>query len=130
MRELVLEELLDKVKNRFLLTVAAARRARQLKEGAKPLIDMAENEPPVIVALDEILEDKIRIEIGDSQQTALQEVDLKKLIIKEPEVIKPKEEAKKAEKEKAEKKPAKKTASTAKKTKSTGKKKKSRSMAA
>lgn len=124
MRELVLEELLDKVKNRFLLTVAAARRARQLKEGAKPLIDMAENEPPVIVALDEILEDKIRIEIGDSKQTALQEVDLKKLIIREPEVIKPKEEVKKAEK-----KPVKK-ATTAKKTKATSKKKKSRSMAA
>jgi len=128
MRELVLEELLDKVKNRFLLTVAAARRARQLKDGAKPLIDAPDNEPAVIVALDEILEDKIRIEVGDSKQTALGEVDLKKLVIKEPEIIKPKEESKKAEKEKADKKPVKKT--TAKKTKTSSKKKKSRSMAA
>jgi DNA-directed RNA polymerase subunit omega len=128
MRELVLEELLDKVKNRFLLTVAAARRARQIRDGAKVLIDAPEGEPPVIVALDEILEDKIRIEVGEYKQTALQEIDLKKLVIKEPEVIKAKEESKKAEKEKAEKKPAKKT--TAKKGKAVKKKKKSRSMAA
>jgi DNA-directed RNA polymerase subunit omega len=128
MRELVLEELLDKVRNRFLLTVAAARRARQIRDGAKVLIDAPDGEPPVIVALDEILEDKIRIEVGEYKQTALQEIDLKKLVIKEPEVIRAKEESKKTEKEKAEKKPVKKT--TAKKVKTGKKKKKSRSMAA
>ncbi len=130
MRELVLEELLDKVRNRFLLTVAAARRARQLKEGAKRLIDADENEVPVIVALDEILEDKIRIEVGETKGTMLQDLDLKKLVIKEPEV-KPRAKAEKEDKEeKAEKKTAKKTTATAKKPKASPKKKKSRSMAA
>ncbi|MBU0581088.1 MAG: DNA-directed RNA polymerase subunit omega [Candidatus Margulisbacteria bacterium] len=65
MRALVLEELLEKVQNRFLLVVAAARRARQIKDGAVKLIDAPEDESPVIVALDEILEDKINIEVGE-----------------------------------------------------------------
>ena len=34
-----LAELFKKVPNRFLLTVAAAKRARQIDDGAVPLID-------------------------------------------------------------------------------------------
>ena len=94
------------------------------------MIDADENEVPVIVALDEILEDKIRIEVGETKGTMLQDLDLKKLVIKEPEV-KPRAKAEKEDKEeKAEKKTAKKTTATAKKPKASPKKKKSRSMAA
>ena len=38
--QIVLSELLKKVPNRFLLTVSAARRARQIDDGARPLIDV------------------------------------------------------------------------------------------
>ena len=120
MRALVLEELLEKVKNRFLLTVSAARRARQLKDGAKQLIDAPENESAVIVALDEILEDKIKIETGEIVGKKFEKVPTKKVTIKPAKV-----EAKKESKEKNTKK-----AKTAKKPLKGKKKKKSRSMAA
>jgi len=118
MRALVLEELLDKVQNRFLLAVSAAKRARQIKDGSKKLIDAPEDENVVIVALDEILEDKIRIEIGEIKGEKPRELDLKRLVSAEA-----KKEAKEA---KAEKK-----IRTIKKAAKAGKKKKkSRSMAA
>ena len=118
MRALVLEELLDKVQNRFLLTVSAARRARQLKDGAKRLIDAPEDETLVVLALDEILEDKIKIEIGEIAPAEQPEVITKKADKKDAK------EAKKETKDKATKKAA------PKKKKKEGKKKKSRSMAA
>lgn len=40
--QIILSELLKKVPNRFLLTVSAARRARQIDDGARPLIDVSD----------------------------------------------------------------------------------------
>jgi len=78
MRELVLEELLDKVTNRFLLSLAAAKRARQIKEGAKPLVAREENEYELITALDEILEKKIDIEVADPTENEVTPVEVEK----------------------------------------------------
>lgn len=117
MRALVLEELLEKVQNRFLLAVAAARRARQIKDGSKKLIDAPEDESPVVVALDEILEDKIRIEVGEI--VGKKHVDANVTI--KTKAAKQKKETK--EKAKDQKK-------TIKKRTKERKKKKSRSMAA
>lgn len=119
MRALVLEELLEKVQNRFLLTVSAARRARQLKDGAKRLIDAPDDEVPVIVALDEILEDKINIEVGELFGKKPIDIELKKRTIKAPGI----------KEKKADEKGQTKTEKKPKKTK-LKKKKKSRSMAA
>lgn len=49
--------------NRFLLSVAVAKRARQLKEGGHPKVNAADNyqEIPVVVALDEIKKGKIKV---------------------------------------------------------------------
>jgi len=49
-------KILDKVPNRFMLSVAVAKRARQLKEGARPLIEVSDDEEPipVLLALKEI----------------------------------------------------------------------------
>lgn len=56
-----LEALLDRVANKYALVIVAAKRARQLKEGALPLVDV-ESTNPVTVALEEIAAGKIRYE--------------------------------------------------------------------
>ncbi|MDQ7829120.1 MAG: DNA-directed RNA polymerase subunit omega [Armatimonadota bacterium] len=56
-----LEALLDRVENKYALVIVAAKRARQLKEGALPLVDV-DSSNPVTVALEEIAAGKIRYE--------------------------------------------------------------------
>ena len=54
-----LEALLDRVENKYALVIVAAKRARQLKEGALPMVDV-DSGNPVTVALEEIAAGKIR----------------------------------------------------------------------
>ena len=65
--EVDINEVLREHPNRFLVAVAAAKRARQLKEGAKPLIPFDANRPMnfVAIALKEILEGKVTIEMRE-----------------------------------------------------------------
>ncbi len=56
-----LEALLDRVESKYALVIVAAKRARQLKEGALPLVDV-DSGSPVTVALEEIAAGKIRFE--------------------------------------------------------------------
>lgn len=53
--------LLDKVDNRYSLVVVAARRARQIVDGEKTLVDI-ESTKPVTIAVNEINEGKIQYE--------------------------------------------------------------------
>ena len=53
--------LLAKIENKYALVVAVAKRARVLKEGQLPMVDVASNNP-VTVALEEIAAGKIRID--------------------------------------------------------------------
>jgi DNA-directed RNA polymerase subunit omega len=53
-----ISSLLTKVDSRYTLVVAAAKRARQLCEGANPLTDV-QSDKTVTVAIHEIDEDKI-----------------------------------------------------------------------
>lgn len=57
-----LEALLGRVENKYALVIVAAKRARQLKEGALPLVDV-DSGSPVTVALEEIAAGKIRFEM-------------------------------------------------------------------
>jgi len=58
-----LESLLDRVDNKYSLVVGVAKRARQLKEGHLPMVDIASTNP-VTVALEEIAAGKVRVERG------------------------------------------------------------------
>jgi DNA-directed RNA polymerase subunit omega len=58
-----LESLLDRVDNKYSLVVGVAKRARQLKEGHLPMVDIASTNP-VTVALEEIAASKVRVERG------------------------------------------------------------------
>jgi len=70
MKQLVTEELLERVNNRFLISVAASKRARQLKDGAVPLVDGTEGATDLVIALDEIMEGKINIDIEKEEVIA------------------------------------------------------------
>jgi DNA-directed RNA polymerase subunit omega len=61
-----LESLLDKIENKYALVVTAAKRARVLKEGQLPMVDVASNNP-VTVSLEEIAAGKIRIDRSKEQ---------------------------------------------------------------
>ena len=56
-----LESLLDKIDNKYALVVTVAKRARVLKEGQLPMVDVASSNP-VTVSLEEIAAGKIRID--------------------------------------------------------------------
>ncbi|WP_035290732.1 DNA-directed RNA polymerase subunit omega [Clostridium sp. KNHs214] len=56
-------DLLKKVDNRYSLIIATSRRARQIIDGDKPLLDTDSNKP-VTIAINEIDGDMITIEEG------------------------------------------------------------------
>lgn len=56
-----LEELLDRVDNKYALVIIASKRARQLKEGSLPMVDI-DSANPVSVALEEIATGRVRFE--------------------------------------------------------------------
>ncbi len=53
MARITVEDCLEHVENRFDLVLLAARRARQIAQGADPLVP-AENDKPTVIALREI----------------------------------------------------------------------------
>ena len=63
MTELNIDNLLTKARNKFLLSNAAAGRARQIADGSLPYIDNFDPTNSVITALREIAADKIRIRV-------------------------------------------------------------------
>jgi len=65
-----LHEIFKKVQNRFLVTSAVSKRARQIKEGAKPMIDYDPDSPLgyVDIALKELELGKYDIFIQKSDQ--------------------------------------------------------------
>ena len=69
-----------KFPNRFLLAVAAGKRAKQLKEGARPLVEVpAETKSKnVEIAIKELMEDQVKIIIKEpntQEQDMLDEFD-------------------------------------------------------
>jgi DNA-directed RNA polymerase subunit omega len=56
-----LEELLEQVDSKYALVMVAAKRARQIKDGGLPLVDV-DSANPVSVALEEIATGRIRVE--------------------------------------------------------------------
>jgi len=60
MARITVEDCLEHVDNRFNLVLLASKRARQLANGATPLVPAAENEKPTVLALREIAAGKIK----------------------------------------------------------------------
>jgi DNA-directed RNA polymerase subunit omega len=56
-----MEDLLERSQDRFMLTLGVARRGRQLVDGANPLVSYSEPKLPIIIALSEVQQDRIKI---------------------------------------------------------------------
>ncbi len=61
MARVTVEDCLPMVDNRFALVLLAAKRARQLMAGARPIIEISKNKPPVL-SLREIATGKVRFD--------------------------------------------------------------------
>ena len=67
MARVTVEDCLENVKNRFELVLISSKRARQIAQGAEPLVEL-ENDKPTVVALREIAEGLIDAAILDEQE--------------------------------------------------------------
>ncbi|HEX7408553.1 MAG TPA: DNA-directed RNA polymerase subunit omega [Candidatus Binatia bacterium] len=67
MARITVEDCLEKVPNRFQLVLLAARRAKQLLKGARPLVDSDNKE--VVAALREIAEGKVTMRYPDVEES-------------------------------------------------------------
>ena len=56
------------INSRYSIVMAAAKRARQLVDGADPLVETNEKEKPLSVAVDELWKDRIQI-LGEDTDT-------------------------------------------------------------
>ena len=63
MARITVDDCLEKIPNRFQLTLAAAYRARQVANGSEPLVSGAQKDKPTVVALLEIAAGKVGLEI-------------------------------------------------------------------
>ena len=67
MARITVEDCLEKVENRFQLVLIATKRARQLAQGANPLVD-PDNDKPTVIALREIAEGLVTANILDEAE--------------------------------------------------------------
>ncbi len=61
MARVTVEDCLPMVDNRFALVLLAAKRARQLMAGARPILEVSKNKPPVL-SLREISTGKVKFD--------------------------------------------------------------------
>jgi len=67
MARVTVEDCLEVISNRFLLTMVAAKRAKQLYRGASPLIENTSGNKKVVQALREIAAGKVEFEAPDTR---------------------------------------------------------------
>jgi DNA-directed RNA polymerase subunit omega len=76
MARVTVEDCLPLVDNRFALVLLGAKRARQLMAGARPIIEISKNKPPVL-ALREVATGKVKFD-RDVRETLSGKYDLPK----------------------------------------------------
>lgn len=62
MARVTVDDCLKRIPNRFQMTLAATYRARQLANGATPMVD-AEKDKPTVIALREMALGKVGLEV-------------------------------------------------------------------
>ena len=66
-QDLSMTKVFAQIPNRFLLSVAVSKRARQLREGYRPLVEVTEENPnPILIALKEIEQGKLNVIVKES----------------------------------------------------------------
>ena len=77
MARITVEDCLDKIENRFEMVLTATKRARQIANGADPLVE-EENDKPTVIALREIadgLVDPERVDVIQAEIEAAEAFD-------------------------------------------------------
>ena len=77
MARITVEDCLDKIENRFEMVLTATKRARQIANGADPLVE-EENDKPTVIALREIAEgiiDPERVDVIQAEIEAAEAFD-------------------------------------------------------
>jgi DNA-directed RNA polymerase subunit omega len=73
MARITVEDCVAKIPNMFQLVLVAAKRARQLANGAEPMVDW-ENDKPTVVALREIADGHITESILEERDQPIEEL--------------------------------------------------------
>ncbi len=71
--ELKSTDLINKFGGRFKLTALVQKRLNELVQGARPLIEDAEGKTMLEIVIQELLQDKIAIEVKDSESNQADE---------------------------------------------------------
>ena len=75
MARITVEDCLENIDNRFELVLTATKRARQIANGAEPMVE-EENDKPTVLALREIAEGHIDSERVDMLQAELEAAEV------------------------------------------------------
>jgi DNA-directed RNA polymerase subunit omega len=73
MARITVEDCLKRVGSRFELVILAARRAKMLMKGAKPLVES--NNRPIVVALREVASGKVKFDDGKTEERLIESPD-------------------------------------------------------
>ena len=73
MARITVEDCVDRIPNMFQLVLVAAKRARQLANGAEPMVDW-ENDKPTVIALREIAEGYVTESILEERDQPLDDL--------------------------------------------------------
>ncbi len=86
------------INSRYAIVMATARRARQIVDGSEPMIDYAEGDKPLSIAVEELNQAKIRILAADEIPEETEEIlDLDEGEVSEEAAEETAEEAEEAE---------------------------------
>jgi DNA-directed RNA polymerase subunit omega len=70
MARITVEDCLKRVGSRFELVILAARRAKMLMKGAKPLVESTNR--PIVAALREVASGKVKFDDGKTEETVIE----------------------------------------------------------
>ena len=77
MARITVEDCLDNVDNRFELVMVSSKRARQIQTGGKDPMVAADNDKPTVIALREIAEGHVNVDILKAKpRSEMQEIDM------------------------------------------------------
>ena len=71
MARITVEDCLDNIDNRFEMVLTATKRARQIANGAEPMVE-EENDKPTVIALREIADGLVNTETVDVIQAEIE----------------------------------------------------------
>lgn len=78
MKTLTTEKCLKKIDSIYSLVILAAKRTVSLNRGEKSLIPEIEDEKPIMIAIEEIAEEKISIALPEEEEKAEEEEEKEK----------------------------------------------------